>query len=292
MRSGSRFTLHASRFPLHEENGMSILDEIVAHKRRELAAAQARTPVEAVREAAERAAPPRPFRRALLDGAVGDSPAVIAEVKLRSPVKGPFLPDGDPAELAATYAAAGAAAVSVLTDQVFFHGSLAHLAAARAAAPVPVLRKDFLIDPYDVYASRAAGADSILLIVSILKPRPLRTLLTTARALGMEPLVEVHTEDEMRRAVDTGAAIIGINNRDLHTFSMDLGTTERLAPLAPPGTVIVGLSGIQTGADARRMRTAGAKAVLVGEALVTASDPAARLRELRGVAPVRQEAER
>jgi indole-3-glycerol phosphate synthase len=262
---------------------MSILDEIVAHKREELAAARAQRPPAAVVRAAEEATPPRPFRQALLDGTAGEGAAVIAEIKRRSPVKGTFLPDGDPAALAATYAAAGAAALSVLTDTAFFHGSLADLAAARAAVPIPVLRKDFLLDPYDVYVGRAAGADSVLLIVSILSPDELAALLVTARALGMEPLVEVHTEDEMRQAVDAGAGIIGINNRDLRTFTVDLGTTERLAPLAPPGTVIVGLSGIQRGADARRMRAAGAQAVLVGEALVTDPDPGARLRELRGL---------
>ena len=262
---------------------MSILDKIVAHKRGELAAAQAvRPPAEVVRAAAA-AAPPRPFRQALLDGALRDRSAVIAEIKRRSPVKGTFLPDGDPAALAATYAAAGAAALSVLTDAAFFHGSLADLQAARAAVSIPVLRKDFLLDPYDVYVGRAAGADSVLLIVSILPPPTLALLLATARALGMEPLVEVHTENEMRQAVDAGAAIIGINNRDLRTFTVDLGTTERLAPLAPLDTVIVGLSGIQSGADAHRMRAAGAQAVLVGEALVTDPDPAARLRELRGL---------
>jgi indole-3-glycerol phosphate synthase len=262
---------------------MSILDEIVAHKRQELAAAQAAVPLAEVRRAAEAADPPRPFRQALLDGASGDMSAVIAEIKRRSPVKGTFLPDGDPAALAARYAEGGAAALSVLTDEAFFHGSVADMQAARAAVSLPVLRKDFLLEPYDVYAGRAAGADSVLLIVAILPPPALKTLLPIARSLGMEPLVEVHTEDEMRQAVDAGAAIIGINNRDLRTFTVDLGTTERLAPLAPPGTVIAGLSGIQTGADARRMRQAGAQAVLVGEALVTDPDPAARLRELRGL---------
>ncbi len=250
---------------------MSILDKIVAHRRGELAAAQAARPLAEVVRAAAAAAPPRPFRKALLEAASQDRSAVIAEIKRRSPVKGTFLPDGDPA------------ALSVLTDESFFDGSLADLAAARAAVPIPVLRKDFLLDSYDVYVGRAAGADSVLLIVSILPPPTLALLLATARALGMEPLVEVHTENELRQAVDAGAAIIGINNRDLRTFTVDLGTTERLAPLAPPGTVIVGLSGIQSGADARRMRAAGAQAVLVGEALVTDPDPAARLRELRGL---------
>lgn len=262
---------------------MSILDEIAAHKRREGAEARARQPLAAVERAAWAMPPPRPFREALLAGGNGPYPAVIAEIKRHSPAKGALRADADPAALAATYAGAGAAALSVLTDARYFHGSLADLQAARAAVPVPVLRKDFLLDPYDVFAARAAGADSVLLIVAILAQDALTGLLTLARDLGMEPLVEVHTAAEMARAADAGAAIIGINNRDLHTFTVDLGTTERLAPLAPPDAVLVGLSGIATPDDARRMAAAGARAVLVGEALVTAPDPAARLRALRGI---------
>ena len=262
---------------------MSILDEIAAHKRRELAEAQERHPPAEVACAARAMPLPRPFREALRAGGNGPYPAVIAEIKRHSPAKGALRADADPAALAASYAGAGAAALSVLTDARYFHGSLADLQVARAAVPVPVLRKDFLLDPYDVFAARAAGADSVLLIVAILAPAELTGLLALAHSLGMEPLVEVHTADEMARAADAGAAIIGINNRDLHTFRVDLGTTERLAPLAPPDALLVGLSGIATPDDARRMAAAGARAVLVGEALVTAPDPAARLRALRGL---------
>jgi indole-3-glycerol phosphate synthase len=264
---------------------MSILDEIAAYKRQELAAAQARQPWALVERAARAQPPPRSLGAALRAGRRDPAPAVIAEIKRHSPVKGTFLAECDPAALAARYAGAGAAALSVLTDSRYFHGSLADLQAARAAVAVPVLRNDFLIDPYDVFVARAAGADSVLLIVAILPPAALAVLLTTARALGMEPLVEVHTAAELARAGDAGATIIGINNRDLHTFTVDLGTTERLAPLAPPGSLVVGLSGITTGAEARRLAHAGAHAVLVGEALATAPDPAARLRELRGDEP-------
>jgi indole-3-glycerol phosphate synthase len=262
---------------------VSILDEIAAHKRRELMEAWARQPPAGVERVARAVPPPRPFREALLAGGNNPYPAVIAEIKRHSPAKGALRGAADPAALAATYAGAGAAALSVLTDVRFFHGSLADLQTARAAVHVPVLRKDFLLDPYDVFAARAAGADSVLLIVAILAQAELIGLLALARELGMEPLVEVHTAAEMARAGEAGAGIIGINNRDLHTFTVDLGTTERLAPLASPGTLLVSLSGIATPADARRMAAAGARAVLVGEALVTAPDPAARLRALRGI---------
>src|SRR5205085_1427718 len=179
-------------------------------------------------------------------------------------------PNLDPVALARTYQAGGAAALSVLTDRDFFGGSFADLAAARAAVDLPVLRKDFLLDEYGVLESRAVGADAILLIVALLDTPTLRRLREQAAVLGMAALVEVHDRAELDRALESGAPIIGINNRDLRTFTVDLHLTETLGPLCPPGTLLVAESGIHTPADATRMAAAGAACLLVGESLVTA----------------------
>ena len=258
----------------------SILDEIVAAKRGELADAKRAAPLADLERAAARLARPLNLSGALLGGGV----RLIAEVKKASPSRGLLSPDFDPERLAATYVANGAAAVSCLTDPRF-QGELAHLAAIKesgASGRAPVLRKDFIFDPYQVYEARAAGADGILLIVAILEPPLLQELLAAAQSLWMQCLVEVHDESELETALSAGAEIIGINNRDLHTFATDLAVTGRLAPLVPRGRVIVSESGIFTRDDIRMLQRHRVNAALVGEALVTAPDTAAKVRELAG----------
>jgi len=256
----------------------SVLQEIVAHKRREVAAARTRLPLRALEERLAGAPPVRPFAHALR----GPGLRLIAEIKARSPSRGPLREGLDPVALARDYVRAGAAAISVLTDERYFGGSLAHLAAVRWALPQgpPLLRKDFIVDPYQVYEARAHGADAVLLIAACLGEGELRELLALSRALGMDALVEVHDEEELGRALGAGASLVGINNRDLRTFRVDLGTTARLRPLIPPQVTVVAESGIQTPEDVAHMAALGVHALLVGEALVTAPDPAARARQL------------
>ena len=259
----------------------SILDKIVAAKREELAEAKRAEPLAAVRQAAAERPRPLDLAGALSGGGI----RLIAEVKKASPSRGLLSPDFDPVRLAGTYVSNGAAAVSCLTDPRF-QGELAHLSAIKesgASAQAPVLRKDFIFDPYQVYEARAAGADAILLIVAILEPTQLSDLLETARSLGMKCLVEVHDEAELETAVGADAGVIGINNRDLHTFTTDLAVTQRLAPLVPDGKVLVSESGIFTPDDLRLLEAVRVNAVLVGEALVTAPDIAAKVRELSGL---------
>ena len=258
----------------------SILDEIVASKRQELAEAKRAAPLPDVQQAASEQAPPISLSSALTGGDI----RLIAEVKKASPSRGLLSPDFDPIRLAGTYVANGAAAVSCLTDPRF-QGELAHLSAIKqsgASGPAPVLRKDFIFEPYQVYEARAAGADCILLIVAILQPAQLRDLLEAAHSFAMQCLVEVHDESEMETAVDAGAEIIGINNRDLHTFTIDLAVTQRLAPLVPQGKVLVSESGIFTKDDLHLLSQSRVNAALVGEALVTAPDIGAKVRELTG----------
>ncbi|HMA34869.1 MAG TPA: indole-3-glycerol phosphate synthase TrpC, partial [Chloroflexia bacterium] len=224
--------------------------------------------------------PPRDFAAAITRRPDQLMPQVIAEIKRGSPSRGLLHPDLDPGALARAYAAGGAAALSVLTDHDFFGGSFADLAAARAAVPLPVLRKDFLLDEYGVVESRAQGADAVLLIVALLDTPTLRRLYELAGSLGMAVLVEVHDAAEMAAAAVAGATIVGVNNRDLHTFTVDLGLTAQLAPLRPPGALLVAESGIRTPADVQRLAAGGADCLLVGESLVTAPDPAAHLRAL------------
>ena len=230
---------------------------------------------------------PRLIRRSpisLADALTGDGIRLIAEVKKASPSRGLLSPDFDSVRLADTYVANGAAAVSCLTDPRF-QGELAHLSAIKqsgASGRAPVLRKDFLFDHYQVYEARAAGADGILLIVAILEPPLLRELLETAHSLGMQCLVEVHDEGELETAVDAGAEIIGINNRDLRTFTTDLAVSQRIAPLVPGDKVVVSESGIFTRHDLDLLDSVRVNAVLVGEALVTAPDVGAKVRELSG----------
>jgi indole-3-glycerol phosphate synthase len=223
--------------------------------------------------------PPRDFRAAL----AGPGLAVVAEIKKASPSVGSIAADLDPAALAGAYARGGAAAISVLTDREFFHGGPDDLRQARAAASIPILRKDFIVAEAQVYEARAMGADTLLLIAAALPPDRLAELLGLSRELGMEPLVEVHDEEELAMAVDAGAGIIGVNSRNLRSFVVDLAVAERLRPLFPAGLVSVAESGIRTPADARRLANAGFDAVLVGEALVRhgADGCAAFLQQLR-----------
>ena len=258
----------------------SILDKIVAAKREELADAQRAAPLAAVQRMAMEQ--PRPL--SLSAALSGDGIRLIAEVKKASPSRGLLSPDFDPVRLAGTYIANGAAAVSCLTDPRF-QGELAHLSAIKqsgASGSAPVLRKDFLFDPYQVYEARAAGADGILLIVAILDPALLKELLQIAQSLSMQCLVEVHDEGELETAVEADAEIIGINNRDLHTFTTDLAVSQRIAPLVPGDRVVVSESGIFTPDDLRLLSAFRVNAVLVGEAIVTALDVAAKVRELSG----------
>ena len=256
----------------------SILGRILDAKRRRLEAARAATPrAELLRRLGD-APPVRDLGAAL--ARPGVRPRVIAEVKLASPSAGPIRPDADPASIAAGYEAAGAAAVSVLTEEDFFAGSLAHLAAVRARVGLPVLRKDFLVDEYQLLEARAAGADAVLLIVAALDDDALLRLQDGAGELGLAALVEVHDDREAERAVRAGARIIGVNHRNLSTLQMDMGLFARLRPLLPDGTVAVAESGIRTPADVRRLGDAGASAILVGESLMRTADPGAALREL------------
>ena len=258
----------------------TVLDRIVADKREELAAAQRRLPFANLKARLPQAPPPRPFAEALRD----DFLRLVAEVKKASPSRGLLREDFDPLALARAYAEAGAAAVSVLTDERHFQGSLDHLAAIRAALPQgpPLLRKDFLFDHYQLYEARAHGADAVLLIAAVLNSALLAQLIGLAMALDMDALVEVHDELELERALMAGARLVGINNRDLRTFEDDLAATERLRPLIPPEVTVIAESGIATRADVERLESLGVHAVLIGEALVTAPDPAAKIRELMG----------
>ena len=258
----------------------SILDKIVAAKREELADAKAVASLPDLEKAAAEQPAPLDLSAAL----TGNGIKLIAEVKKASPSRGLLSLDFDPVRLAANYVANGAAAVSCLTD-ARFQGELAHLSAIKqsgVSGNAPVLRKDFIFDPYQVYEARSAGADAILLIVAILEAAQLKDLLETSRFLGMQCLVEVHDETELETALGAGAEIIGINNRDLHTFTTDLAVTQRLAPLVPSGKVVVSESGIFTREDLQHLDRSGVNAVLVGEALVTAPDIAAKVRELSG----------
>ncbi len=257
------------------DSGGSVLERIFAAKRSELGVQRAAMPLAAIQEAARRAPAPRDFLAALR----ARRPAIIAEIKRASPSKGDILPGLDPAAVARDYEASGAAAISVLTDR-HFKGSLEDLRAVRAAAGLPLLRKDFIFDPYQLYEARAAGADGILLIAAMLEEGELRTLHALARGLGLQALVEVHDVNEMRIAERVGAELIGINNRDLHTFVTDLAVTERLLANYRGGALVVAESGIDAPADIRRLDRAGARAFLIGESLLRGGRPRARLAEL------------
>lgn len=254
------------------------LDAILARKRDEVAALRAAHPVAELRARLADAPPARDLAGAL--SARGGPTRVIAEVKRASPSAGAIAAGLDAVAQALAYQAAGAAAISVLTDGPGFGGSLADLVAVRARATVPVLRKDFTVDAWQLLEARAAGADAALLIVAALPGDLLARLHDRCGELGLGALVEVHDAAEVERALAIGARLVGVNNRDLHTFKVDLATSERLVPGFPPEVKGVAESGVRTAADARRLRAAGAPNLLVGEALVRAADPGALLREL------------
>jgi len=253
-----------------------ILDRILESRRAWINELKARERIDAA--PVTDAPPVRDFRRALR----GPQVALIAECKERSPSGGRLQKPYDPVGLARRYAANGASAISVLTEPDFFGGSLAHLGAIRAAVDVPLLCKDFIIDAVQLRAARSAGADATLLIVGILENNDLRTLYTDAMELGMQVIVEVHNESEVRRAVDLGAAIIGINNRDLTRMKTDRATTARLRPLIPSDRTVIGESGIESRADIDELARLNVDAALVGESLLRAADLEAKVRELSG----------
>jgi indole-3-glycerol phosphate synthase len=258
---------------------MTILDQIVASKQREIAERRVRVTVAELEKRLSAAPPVRDLRAALLRGpGIG----IIAEVKKASPSAGVLRADFDPVAIARSYATAGADAISVLTDAPYFQGELAHLTAIRAAVTPPLLRKDFLLDPYQVLEARVAGADAVLLIAEILDDATLRLLLRETHALGMQALVELYDRANVARVVASGATLIGINNRDLRTFQTRLEHTLELAPLVPADRVLVSESGIKTSADIERLRSAGVKAVLIGESFMRSDNAEAKLRELRG----------
>ena len=259
---------------------MTVLDDIIVGVREDLAERRGGVPFEDVRAAAVAAPKPRNAFHALGGGKPG-SVAVIAEVKRSSPSKGPLADIADPAELAASYAAGGAAVISVLTEQRRFGGSLADLDAVRAAVDVPVLRKDFTVDEYQIWEARAHGADVVLLIVAALTDAELSSFLALTHELGMNAIVETHTANEVERAVSVGADIIGVNVRNLKTLEIDRGVFAELAHLIPAGTVVIAESGMRDTADVADYAGSGAQAVLVGEALVRHSDPATTIAEFR-----------
>jgi indole-3-glycerol phosphate synthase len=257
---------------------VTVLDGIMARKADEVAARRAARPDRELEGACGDRPPPRDFAGAL--SARGGPVRIIAEVKRASPSAGAIAAGLDAVAQARRYAAAGAAAISVLTDGPGFGGSLEDLAAVRAAVTTPLLRKDFVLDRYQLLEARLAGADAALLIVAALPDARLRRLLDDAAALSLAALVEVHDESELDRAVAAGARLVGVNNRDLRTFAVDLAASERLLPRLPASAKGVAESGVRTPADARRLRASGAANLLVGEALVRAADPGALIVEM------------
>ncbi|HSC63263.1 MAG TPA: indole-3-glycerol phosphate synthase TrpC [Caldimonas sp.] len=259
-----------------------ILDRIVAVKRDEVAAGRARSGLATMRARAESQAAARDFVGGLRRRVDAGKAAVIAEIKKASPSKGVLRADFRPAEIAASYERHGAAALSVLTDAPFFQGAPEYLAAARAATSLPALRKDFIVDAWQVFESRALGADAVLLIAAALDDAEMRDFEATALGLGMSVLVEVHDERELDRALALRTPLLGINNRNLRTFEVTLETTLGLLPRVPADCIVVTESGILGRADVRRMRAAGVNAFLVGEAFMRAEDPGAALADLTG----------
>jgi indole-3-glycerol phosphate synthase len=259
---------------------MTILDEILEHKRSEVSEAKRRFSATHMAERARGCGEAlRGFRSALAEGS---SPRVIAEIKRRSPSKGEIRADFDAVGCARSYAEAGAAAISVLTDERYFGGRLEFLEAVRSVAELPLLRKDFVIDPYQIDEARVSGADAVLLIVAALSREELGRLRQHAVSLGLDVLVEVHDEEELESALAAGADLVGINNRDLRSFETDLAVTERLAPLVPGKALIVAESGIFSHEEIRRLEGAGVHAFLVGESLMREADVGLALRRLRG----------
>lgn len=260
-----------------------ILERIVAIKREELAACKREQPFIAARRKAERAVradPPRGFERSMRERIAQGSAAVIAEIKQASPSKGVLREPFDPPAIAAGYERHGAACLSVLTDENFFRGALGDLRAARSACALPALRKDFIVDAYQVYEARTNGADAILLIVAVLDDAQLADFEAIARELGMDVLVEVHAADELERALKLDTALVGINNRNLRSFDVSMDTTLSLLPRVPPDRLVVTESGIRSRDDVARMRAAGVNAFLVGEAFMRTEEPGEALEVL------------
>lgn len=258
---------------------MSVLSEILADKRSEINRARCSVSLETLRRRIADMPAPRDFVGALM---TAEPPALIAEIKGASPSKGILRQDLDPEAIARIYDENGVACISVLTDEPHFRGSLEHLRLVRAVTKKPLLRKDFIIDEYQILEARASGADAILLIVAALPTGVLRELAEVAHGLGMAVLIEVHDADELEEALGVPGGIIGINNRDLHTFRTHLRVTQGLMPKIPADRLVVSESGIATRADVETLRAAGVHAVLVGEALMRAADIGAKVRELLG----------
>jgi len=255
-----------------------ILDEIVAHKRQEVALQRQAVPLDSLQERIEQIGPPRDFRQELRREGI----SLIAEIKRASPSRGDMLPEVDAVELGDLYEQCGARAISVLTDAKYFKGTLDDLTSVRTNLRVPVLRKEFVIDPYQIYEARAAEADAILLIVRILSDQELREFHELARTLGMGVLVETHTGEEIERALDAGAHIIGINNRDLDTLTLDVQVTLDLKRRVPGGNILVSESGIHTRKHVKLLEDGGVDAILVGESLLTSNNIREKIQELLG----------
>lgn len=253
-----------------------MLEKIVALKKERVEQRKKVLSLSCLKERIARQRPPLDFVSALS----GDGIHLIAEIKQASPSRGMLNPNLNPTKLAKTYAKGGAAAISVLSEENYFKGSIDYLAAIREVVRLPLLRKDFIFDPYQVYESRAYGADALLLIAAILSRPQLEELLSLSHSLGLRCLVEVHKENEVERALRSKARIIGINNRDLDTFNIDINTTRRLRPLIPQTRIVVSESGIKTRSDTEKLKEWGVNAILVGEALVTAGDILTKMREL------------
>ena len=263
-------------------NPPDILNKILARKREEIAERQIHTPIDKLHKQAEQADPTRGFVKAMQDKIDSGLAAVIAEIKKASPSRGILREDFHPAEIAQSYARGGAACLSVLTDQDFFHGSEAYLQQARTACNLPVIRKDFLIDAYQVVEARAIGADCILLIAAALDDHKIAEMARLACELGMDVLVEVHDADELHRALNLNLKLVGINNRNLRTFGVSLHTTLELLWSIPDDRIVVTESGILSPTDVALMREHGVHAFLVGEAFMKAEEPGKKLRELFG----------
>jgi indole-3-glycerol phosphate synthase len=255
-----------------------ILDQIIEAKKKEVARLKSVMPISELERMARDLPPARDFKGAL----AGKDCSIIAEIKRSSPSKGRLREDFDPEEIARMYEAGGAAAISILTDRDFFEGDGTYLNAAKIVTRIPLLRKDFIIDPCQVYQTRILGGDALLLIASLFDEQALREFIDLARSIGLSALVEVHTGEDAVRAVAAGAEIIGINNRDLKTFRTDLRTSIELAALIPSGRVVVSESGIENRADIERLMKAGIHAFLIGETLMKAGDMGEKLRELMG----------
>ena len=255
----------------------SILDTIIENKKTEVQKSKEARSLDALERGLSGAPPSRDFYKALVEGA---RVKIIAEIKKASPSKGVLREDFDPVRIALGYERGGAAALSVLTDEKFFMGSLSYLKAVRETVGIPILRKDFIIDPYQVYESRLSGADAILLIVSALSDESLMELLMLAHSLGMNAVVEVHDEEELHRALNAGSRIVGINNRDLRTFEVDLGVSVRLSRNIPEGVIVVAESGIASSDDIKMLMEHGVHAFLIGETFMKAPDPGIELSNL------------